>query len=61
MTDIGTEELAHWEIIATLIFKITDRATPEELVAAGMGPNYIQHGWALHPNDSAGAHGPYEA
>jgi spore coat protein JC len=54
LTDIGTEELAHWEIIGTLIYKIVDRATPEELRAAGMGPNYIQHGKALYPNDAAG-------
>ena len=54
MTDIGTEELAHWEIIATLIFKIVDRATPEELIEAGMGPNYIQHGRDVYPNDAAG-------
>jgi spore coat protein JC len=54
LTDIGTEELAHWEIIATLIYKIVDRATPEELKEAGMGPNYIQHGRALYPNDAAG-------
>lgn len=54
LTDIGTEELAHWEIIATLIFKIVDRATPEELIDAGMGPNYIQHGRDVYPNDAAG-------
>ena len=54
LTDIGTEELAHWEIIATLIFKIVDRATPEELIEAGMGPNYIQHGRDVYPNDAAG-------
>ena len=54
LTDIGTEELAHWEIIATLIFKIVDRATPEELIDAGMGTNYIQHGRDVYPNDAAG-------
>lgn len=54
LTDIGTEELAHWEIIATLIFKIIDRATPEELKEAGLGPNYIQHGRDVYPNDAAG-------
>jgi len=54
LTDIGTEEMAHWEIIGTLIYKITERATPEELEKAGMGPNYVQHGKALYPNDAAG-------
>jgi len=54
LTDIGTEELAHWEIIATLIYKIIDRASPEELKGAGMGPNYIQHGHDVYPSDAAG-------
>jgi spore coat protein JC len=54
LTDIGTEEMAHWEIIGTLIYKITERATPEELEKAGMGPNYVQHGKTLYPNDAAG-------
>ncbi len=54
LTDIGTEELAHWEILGTLIYKIVERATPKELVDAGMGPNYVQHGRALYPNDAAG-------
>ena len=54
LTDIGTEEMAHWEIIATLIFKIVDRATPEELIEAGMGPNYVEHGRDVYPSDAAG-------
>ncbi|MFY9271614.1 MAG: manganese catalase family protein, partial [Thermacetogeniaceae bacterium] len=37
LTDIGTEELAHWEIIATMVYKLTKGATPEELRRAGLG------------------------
>jgi Mn-containing catalase len=59
-TDIGTEEMAHWEIIATLIFKIIDRADPGELEAVGLGPHYIQHGLDIYPHDAAGAYGHYE-
>ncbi|HWR59968.1 MAG TPA: manganese catalase family protein [Clostridia bacterium] len=54
LTDIGTEELAHWEIIATLIYKIIDRATPEQLKEAGMGPNFVEHGRDIYPADAAG-------
>ena len=54
LTDIGTEELAHWEIIGTLIFKIINKATPMELEEAGLGPHYIQHGKDLYPHDAAG-------
>ena len=33
LTDIGTEEMAHVEMIATMIYQLTDGATPEELKA----------------------------
>ncbi|AYO30994.1 manganese catalase family protein [Biomaibacter acetigenes] len=54
LTDIGTEELAHWEIIGTLIYKLTDGATPEQLRRAGMGDHYAQHDNAPYPHDAAG-------
>ena len=34
LTDIGTEELAHVEIISTMIYQLTSNATPEELKKA---------------------------
>src|SRR4051794_3782443 len=37
LTDIGTEELAHLEIIATLIFQLTKDATSAQLKEAGLG------------------------
>ena len=37
LTDIGTEELAHVEIISTMVYQLTSDATPEELKAAGLG------------------------
>lgn len=54
LTDIGTEELAHWEIIGTLIYKLTDGATPEQMRRAGVGNYYAQHDKALYPADAAG-------
>jgi spore coat protein JC len=54
LTDIGTEEMAHWEIIATLIYKIIDRADPEELAKAGLDAHYIQHGHDVYAHDAAG-------
>ena len=36
LTDIGTEEFAHLEMIATMIYKLTKDATPEQLKAAGI-------------------------
>ncbi|SJZ30478.1 manganese catalase family protein [Selenihalanaerobacter shriftii] len=54
LTDIGTEELAHWEIIATLIYKLTQGVPVETLQEAGLGAHYAQHGRALFPHDAAG-------
>ena len=44
LTDIGTEELAHVEMIATMVYQLTENATPEEMKACGLGPNYAQFG-----------------
>lgn len=54
LTDIGTEELAHLEIIATLVYQLLKDATPEELEKAGLGAQYTQHDHALFPNDANG-------
>ncbi len=54
LTDIGTEEFAHLEMIATMIYKLTKDATPDELKAAGMGPHYAQHDNALFYVNSDG-------
>lgn len=54
LTDIGTEELAHIEIIAAMISQLVNGATVEELVANGMGPQFTQHDHALFPTDASG-------
>jgi spore coat protein JC len=54
LTDIGTEELAHVEIISTMIYQLMEGVTPEELKAAGMGEQYAQFGTDLFPSDSFG-------
>ena len=54
LTEIGTEELAHWEILGTLIYKLTDGVPAKRLRKAGLGPYYAQHGRAIYPNDASG-------
>ena len=41
LTDIGTEELAHLEIVAAIVHQLTRNLTAEELEAQGFGPYYI--------------------
>ena len=54
LTDIGTEELAHLEIIATMIYQLMKNATLEEIKAAGLDTHYAEHKKALYPTDSNG-------
>ena len=54
LTDIGTEEFAHLEMIATMIYKLTKAATPEQLEAAGLGANFGNHDGAMFYNNAAG-------
>ena len=54
LTDIGTEELAHVEIISAMIYQLTKGATIEELKKAGLDTNYAEHGTSLYPTDASG-------
>jgi spore coat protein JC len=54
LTDIGTEELAHVEMISTMAYQLTKDATPEEMKAANLGGHYAEHGNALYPTDANG-------
>lgn len=55
LTDIGTEEFAHLEMIATMVYKLTKDATPDQLKAAGLGAHYADHDKALFYHNAAGA------
>ena len=54
LTDIGTEEMAHVEIISAILYQLMRNTTPEELKAAGLGPNYATFGHGLQPVDANG-------
>lgn len=54
LTDIGTEELAHVEMIQTMISQLMANATVEEIKAAGLDSHYAEHKKGLYPTDSNG-------
>ena len=54
LNDIGTEEFAHLEMIATMIYKLTKDATPDQLRAAGLGADFVNHGGDLFYTNAAG-------
>lgn len=54
LNDIGTEEMAHLEIVGTLVYKLTKDASVEELKAAGLAGHYADHDRALFYVDATG-------
>ena len=54
LTDIGTEELAHVEMISTMIYQLMKDATLEEIKTAGLESHYAEHGKGLYPTDANG-------
>ncbi|MDI6639146.1 MAG: manganese catalase family protein [Bacillota bacterium] len=55
LTDIGTEELAHMEVVAALVYNLIKNATVEEIKAAGLDDYYADHDKALYFVNAAGA------
>lgn len=49
LTDIGTEELAHMEMIAAIVHQLTRNLSAEELEAQGFAPYYIDHTAGIWP------------
>ena len=47
LNDIGTEELAHLEMVGSIVYQLTKNASIEEIEAAGLGAYYTDHGVGL--------------
>ena len=54
LTDIGTEELAHMEMICAMVYQLTKNLTPEQAKAEGFDAYYIDHTTGLWPQAAAG-------
>lgn len=55
VNDIGTEELAHLEMIATMVYKLTKDATLDQLKEAGLDAHYVNHDKALFYQNASGS------
>ncbi|HHW19336.1 MAG TPA: manganese catalase family protein [Firmicutes bacterium] len=55
LTDIGTEELAHMEIVATLVYQLIRDASIEDIKRAGLDPYYADHDKAVYFVNASGA------
>ena len=54
LTDIGTEELAHFEMIGAIVRQLTNGLSAQELEAAGFAPYYIDHTAGIWPQAAGG-------
>ena len=59
LNDIGTEELAHLEMVGTIVHQLTKNASIEEIEAAGLSAYYTDHGVDVYPQSAAGV--PFDA
>ena len=54
LTDIGTEELGHLEMVATIVQQLTRNMTIEELKAAGLETYFVDHTAGVYPQFASG-------
>ena len=54
LNDIATEELAHLEMMGTIVHQLTQGLTKDQLLAAGLDPYYVNHGLGVYPSSAAG-------
>lgn len=54
LTDIGTEELAHFEIIGAIVHQLTRNLTPEQIQNSGFAPYYTDHTLGVWPQAAGG-------
>lgn len=54
LTDIGTEELAHLEMVATIVHQLTRNLSMEEIEKSGFAPYYVDHTVGIWPQAAGG-------
>ncbi len=59
LTDIGSEELGHVEMIGAILYQLTKNLTPEEIKAGGLDKYFVDHTLGIYPSSAAGV--PFDA
>ncbi len=59
LTDIGTEELAHMEMVSAIVHQLTRSLKPEQIEGTNFAPYFIDHTTGLYPVAATGV--PYDA
>ena len=59
LTDIGTEELGHLEMIGAIVYQLTKDLSEKEIKDAGFDSYFVDHTTGIYPADASGT--PYTA
>lgn len=59
LTDIGTEELGHLEMIGAIVHQLTRNLSPEEIKKSGFDAYFVDHTTGIYPTAASGF--PYTA
>ena len=59
LTDIGTEELGHMEMISAIVHQLTRNLSIEEIKSGGFAPYFADHTTGIYPVDASGV--PFNA
>lgn len=59
LTDVGTEELAHLEMVGTIVYQLTRNLTPEEIKKQGFDTYFVDHTTGVYPVAASGV--PFNA
>ena len=54
LTDVGTEELAHLEMVSAILYQLTKGLSPEEIKKAGMDIYFVDHTTGVYPIAASG-------
>ena len=55
LTDIGTEELGHLEMIGTIVYQLTRNLSEEQIREGGFAPYFVDHTAGIYPTAAAGS------
>ena len=54
LTDVGSEELGHMEMVSAIVYQLTRNLTRDEIVAGGFDKYYVDNGAAIYPTSASG-------
>ena len=54
LTDIGTEELGHLEMIGAIVYQLTRNLSPEEIKKSGFDTYFVDHTTGVYPVAASG-------